>query len=513
MPAPNVLLLLSDQHAFRYLSHLTPEQGGEPVRTPTLDLLAQTSAYFQNAYCQVPVCTASRMCLLTGRDQENCSAWQNGAVLPPSVPTMPAHLAQAAGYETCLVGKMHFGGSLQFNGFRHRPYGDIAGDLWMCSHQADPIPGAPQADDPSYRGVTTIPESMLQEQVVVRESLAFLREHRHRASSQPWFLCASFSRPHAPFTAPARHVDRYWPDRVTPPRVGRSGDTVDHPLTAAFRATHGFDQTTREQILRSRAAYFACVDYLDEVLGDFLAVLEHAGFLDNTIVIYTSDHGEMCGEHGLWTKTLWHEASVRVPLMVQLPEHRQGVLAPQSVQTPVSLGDVFPTLCDLVGIEQPADLDGADLSDAIRRAMEPVDHQVIAQYLIPQVADGTQWRMVRQGRYKYVAFQNAPELLFDLDRDPDEQVNLASDSAYDEVLRALRAQVPEDLFAAAEAKREADEQLHQTYGSRVHAQTSNQLVLPDGRIVEADTALYQPVVLTERPQEAFDDWPDPLQPS
>lgn len=514
--APNVLFLLSDEHAFRYLSCLDPERGGEPVHTPTLDELAGTGAYFENAYCQMPLCTPSRMCLLTGRDQQNCGAWDNGAVLPPDVPTIPGHLAEVAGYETCLIGKMHFGGSRQFNGFRHRPYGDIAGGLWLCGHQADPLVDAVRGDAPGpapfYQtsGVTSIPESALQEQVVVRESIAFLREHQHRAPDQPWFLCASFSRPHSPFTAPARHFERYWPEGVTEPKVGTTGDTADHPLTEACRKKFGFDRMTHEETMRTRAAYFACVDYLDEILGDFLRCLDDAGFGDNTIVVYTSDHGELAGEHGLWFKTVWHEASVRVPLVVRLPEHRAGVVPARTMRTPVGLGDLFPTLCGLIGVPAPAGLDGTDLSNAIRRSAEPDRAPVLSQSLIRRYDDRTRWRMVRQGRYKYVMFAGAPDLLFDLETDPGEQTNLVARPEYADVLGTLRELAragSDDVFADAETKRRAGRELVQTYANKVEPRTGNQLLLPDGRLVEADTALYEPVVLTDNPSEAFDDWP------
>src|SRR5262245_20915960 len=100
MPHPNILFLLSDEHSFRYLSFLDPAAGGEPVRTPTLDGLAARGTFFQHAYCQMPLCTPSRICMLTGRDQERCGAWGNNAVLPPGIPTLPGWLAERSGYQT-----------------------------------------------------------------------------------------------------------------------------------------------------------------------------------------------------------------------------------------------------------------------------------------------------------------------------------------------------------------------------------------------------------------------------
>jgi choline-sulfatase len=503
---PNVLFLLSDEHSFRFFSYLSQEEGGEPAYTPTLDRLVGGGEAFDAAYCAMPLCTPSRYCLWTSREQDRCGAWGNDVVLPPDLVTLPAHLANA-GYETCLVGKMHFGGSRQFNGFRYRPYGDLLGV--DAGHQWDPIArGAQRAGMGNARklrdtGVTTIPESLLQEQVVARESIAFLREQRYRAPGQPWFLCASFSRPHFPYTAPRRHFERYWPEGATRPRIGRDGDGATHAHSVANREHWGLDTHTAEEIGRARAAYFACVAYLDEMLGDLLACLERDGLLENTIIVYTADHGEMAGEHGLRYKNTFFEASARVPLVVQLPEHRGGARAPARVRTPVSLVDVFPTLCALLDVAPPDGLDGVDLSRAIRSGNAECERgPVLCQYL-------PDWRMVRNGDHKYVAFADGSELCFDLRTDPDEQRDLVRTGDETEAVEALR-RLARDGIGFEEATRRAREErrrLLERYPIKVKGSTPNQRILPDGRVVEGDAILYQPVVLAERAADAFDDWP------
>jgi choline-sulfatase len=506
MTRPNVLFLLSDEHSFRYLSFLRREEGGEPVRTPALDRLAAGGTFFEHAYCQMPLCTPSRICLLTGRDQERCGAWGNNAVLPPGLPTLPGWLAERAGYETALVGKMHFGGSRQFNGFRLRPYGDFA--TKNAGHQPDPLgewEGGPGGMMRRIRlaGVTTIPESFLQEQIVARESLALLREHRHRAPDQPWLLCASFSRPHFPWTAPRRYFERYWPDGVTRPRAGRTADTDLHPMVVGHRRRFDTEHVTDEELMKARAAYMACVDYLDEVLGDFLATLERDGLLEDTVVVYTTDHGEMAGEHGLFYKNTWHEAASRVPFIVQTPEQRRGQEAPARLQTPVSLGDLFPTLCGLAGVEPPAGLDGVDLSGAIRSGATACERPPVICQSVPG------WRMLRDGRFKYVAFREGPEVLIDLQDDPDEQRNLAPDPAHAATLARLRARAMAgfdfDLLAERQEREQAE--MRRQFPMRIEGRTPNQLLMPDGRLIEGDAALYLPSVVAARPWEVFDDWP------
>ena len=132
MLRPNILFLLSDEHSYRFMGHVPEDRGGEPVDTPAFDRLASHSTVFTDAYCQMPLCTPSRLCLLTGREVRRAGAWNNASVLRPELSTLPGTLRDA-GYETCLVGKMHLGGTQQFVGFNHRPYGDLTG---KAGHQA-----------------------------------------------------------------------------------------------------------------------------------------------------------------------------------------------------------------------------------------------------------------------------------------------------------------------------------------------------------------------------------------
>ena len=509
---PNVLFLLSDEHSYRYFSYLDPGGEGEPVHTPALDAIATRSANFRQTYCQMPLCTPSRMCMLTGRDQRRAGAWENGSLLTPDIPTLPGAFA-GAGYETCLTGKMHFGGDRQFCGFQHRPYGDLTG---LAGHQDEPVLGRTEHGSMRGRtltaGPTITPESRLQEQIVVRESMAWLRDRQHVASEQPWFLCASFSRPHFPLHAPRRHFERYWPEGVTRPKMG-PGDTHEHPMTRGMRAGFRSDEIGDEEMLKARAAYFGCVDYLDEIIGDFIAMLDRDGLLDNTVVVYTTDHGELAGEHGLWWKNSWHEGCARVPWFVQTPEHRRGDVAPSDVETPVSLADLFPTLCGLTGVEAPDGMDGIDLSEAVRAGAEPDRGPVMCDVLIPRWGEGTQFRMVRDGSWKYVAFRAAPPILIDLANDPHEQHNLvgapeASEDAH-AAERRLAAVVAESLdFDAAEEERLRDKDELEAHRLAIPLGRRNAYMLSDGRVIDEDGGLHDAKLLTDDPASAFADFPN-----
>ena len=514
MSRPNVLFLLSDEHSFRHLSLRDPEAEGEPVSTENFDQLAQNGVFFDQAYCQMPLCTPSRMCMLTGREVRGCGAWTNESVMREEVDTFADDLAES-GYETCLMGKGHFGEKRQFNGFRHRPYGDLTG---KTGHQWEPLKPEGGAESGMRKrtataGETTIPESVMQEQVLIRESLSFLRELRHESPDRPWLLTASFSRPHFPLNAPPRHFKRYWPGGVTEPKIGRVGDSAHHPLTEGMVEGFKTEEIGEKEEMRARAAYFANVDYLDEMIGDFLALLEREGFLDNTIIIYTSDHGELAGEHGLWWKHGWHEAATRVPLIVQTPQHREGEIAPDRIGTPVSLADIYPTLLDLVGVEGEKgaeELSGRSLASAIQESETITDKPIYCDNLVPRWGEGTEFRLIREGKYKYVGFRDAPELLFDLEEDPLELNNLASstDNAIRERLEYFRTLLEEKMdFQAAEKERLRDERMKERLSLEIPAGDGNAFLMPDGRLINADENLYSPNVLTHNPEEAFEDWP------
>lgn len=501
---PNVLLLLSDEHSFRFMGHVPQDEGGEPVHTPNFDRLATTSTRFTDTYCQVPLCTPSRMSLLTGLESRSSGAWWNDSVLRPEIPTIPSLLA-GKGYETCLVGKMHLGGRNQFAGFHRRPYGDMTGET---GHQWEPLDSSELGPyemriRTAGAGVTEIPESQLQENLVAEEGLAFVREQAHARPDEPWFLCLSFSRPHFPLTAPKRHFDRYWPDGATEPWVGAAGDAYDHPMSRAMRAGFQVDEISDQERMRARAGYFACVSHLDEVVGDLLGRMEREGHLDDTVIVYTSDHGEMAGEHGVWWKQGWYEACTRVPFLVSLPEHRSGRLASREVRTPVALTDLLPTICGLARVGPDTPLDGHDLSEVVRGDAEPPDRPVVSDNLAKRWGEGTEFRMARWGDYKYVRFRAAPDLLFDLADDPQESRNLVtSDDPFDrDALQRLSAFVDATMdFDEAERERtERDGGLAEDYRLDVDAKetTGNQYLLASGRLVNAEDMLYRPTVVLD----------------
>lgn len=508
MNKPDILFLLSDEHSFRFMGHVSPEEGGEPVVTPALDRLAEQGVRFTDTYCQMPLCTPSRLCLLTGLEVRKCGAWWNDVVLRPELPTLPEVLS-GAGYETCLVGKMHLGGTNQFAGFKHRPYGDLTGNT---GHQWEPLDSkeiGPYAMRfrTADAGITEIPESQIQEHLVAEEGLAFAREQQHRDPETPWFLCLSFSRPHFPLTAPRRHFERYWPGGVTPPKIGPTGDAYDHPLSVGMRKGFRVDEISHKEMMKARAGYFACVSYLDEIIGDLLARMEHSGLLDNTVIIYTSDHGELAGEHGVWWKQGWYEGCCRVPLLISLPGQRKGNIPPRVLRTPVALVDLFPTVCSLASATCPKGLDGVDLSGSIYGEAISQDRPIFCDNLMPRWGKGTEFRMIRWGRYKYVRFRDAPPLMFDLENDPGEQVNLCGNPVGStrealETLEQIAAQTMD--FDQAERERlNRDGRLAEKYVLEAPESTGNLYLMHSGKLVNAEDMLYNPTLILENAEKTL----------
>jgi choline-sulfatase len=483
MTSPNLLVVMTDEHHARVAGY-----AGDPiVRTECLDGLANNSLVFEHATCAGPVCTPSRMSMLTGREPHRCAGWSNHWVIFPEHLTWPGHFAEH-GYRTCLVGKMHFGGRDQMQGFQHRPYGDLRHGL---GHQPDPLSMFPGYAHTASAGVSEVPTSMLQDVVVSREAREFILEHADTAPDQPWFVCASYSRPHAPLTTPGRYQRKYL--GKVPPAASTTADGLIEEF-----ATNRVHDVSPEQSLRAREAYYACVEFVDDCISELLESLAEAGLLDNTIVMYTSDHGEMLGLHSVWGKQLYHESSVGVPLLISGPGLDRG----RRIDDPISLIDLFPTSCGLAGIPVPDRLDGVDLSARLRgEPNAPVREFTasaayrygirISHNATSESAPHEAWRCVQDAEWKYVEVEHGAHMLFNFATDSCETTNLIDDPAHAE--RVVRmATWLHDGFSWSEVHTQlaVDRERLPQYLSGLQPSTPNQYMLPDGRTFDAERSLY-----------------------
>jgi len=420
---PNILILLPDEQSV----HALGCYGNRVVQTPAIDRLAAEGVTLDAAYTNCPLCVPSRMSLLTGLHPHKIDAWDNRSVLEPGANTFARHLS-AAGYLTCLIGKMHFAGEEQRHGFDLRPYGDLCG--W--SHQPDP-PETARGLSRIAAGPADIPEEKMQEVIVNREAIAFLRAHAAGDRSQPFLLVLGYNRPHFPLRAPARFWERYWPHGYDLPQVPADNLERLHPWIRAVRHRSDGDGFTEEQTARGRAGYYACVSFVDEKVGEVLGALDDLALAGDTVVIYTSDHGETMGEHDLWGKRTFYEGSARVPFIVRWLGH----LTPGTrAAAPTELVDLYPTLCDLAGVPAPEGLDGDSLL--------PVVSGHAQRWRDVAVCDYAQWlpapaRMVRRGDWKLNYYTGAGFELFNLHEDPGELENRADDPGAQHVLRDMAA--------------------------------------------------------------------------
>jgi choline-sulfatase len=435
---------MSDEHAPQFSS----VYGHPIVRTPNMERLAAEGTVFDAAYCASPICVPSRASFLTARLPSRTEVWDNGTPLASDLPTL-AHALRHQGYETVLIGKMHFIGTDQLHGFEKRLVDDsrVCG-TWIESTDWD-HPDLPRAKA-RLRATNAGPghtAHIEQDEAVLEAALGFLDAiDATDEERRPLFLCISFNAPHFPLRAPA-HFDSYWPENVDAPEIAPNELEGQHPFHQRLRRYFDLENLSGEETLRARAALYALTTWLDDCLGAVIDRID-AVFAAATVpplVGYVSDHGDMAGEHGLWWKCCFFEESVRVPLILRWPGH---VGAGHRIATPVSLMDLAVTLADIAGAGTD-DTARIYLDDADGRTLLPLlkdathaDRAVIAEYLAH--AAGRPIRMIRRGRWKYVYYHGETDELYDLTADPKEKANLADDPDHADVVAALRKEVLED---------------------------------------------------------------------
>jgi arylsulfatase A-like enzyme len=473
----NILLLCTDQQRFDALG----AAGNDEIDTPHLDRLARQGVVFDNCYVQSPVCGPSRASLMTGQYVHSHGLWANGVGLDPVRPLVSKVLANS-GYDCGLVGKFHIGGACE--GGRSEPRLDDGFRVFRWAH--DPYPGSSQNEYHRWlravhpglyeqarapgSGVDfdAMPTEAHYSRWIAEETIAFLRTDRD--ASKPFFFIANFFDPHHGFGAPKEYVDRYRAGELRSP-VTRPDELHDKPSvqTQASRESYaghlpGFTDYTAEQIQEIRANYYAMVSLVDDEVGRILAALDEAGLADDTLVVFTSDHGEMLGDHQLMLKgPMMYEPAVRVPLILRWP----GVAAPGARRSElVQWIDLTATLTDAAGLPSPAPFQGSSLRAlAADPAAAPIRDFALCEYRNSghPYADPVHTTMLRHGRHKIVVWHGRPANgrvregeLYDLAADPDELNNLWADPASAPVRAELTALLVDVLVSTEDRSRPRD---------------------------------------------------------
>lgn len=431
MRKPNILFLMSDEHR----ADVTGYEGNTVIRTPVLDELANSGVIFTSAYTPSPICIPGRQAMMSGKFPRHCGCERFGEDLPPQSMTFSRRLAQI-GYETVVSGKLHHTGLDQMQGWTRRLFGDmhVSPKFLDEDTRSNRPPSPPDRKWSDAKEITRagIGRGKYQafDELSVQAAEQFISDYfvdayYDRAENQPLLLKVSLLQPHYPYLTSEEKFN-YYLNRVVPYEEGK---TFNHPFLSKKKVKPGVDVTFRD-LRRATAAYYGMIETIDELFGRVLRALEQVGqHLDDWVIIYTSDHGEMLGEHGIWEKQKFFEASARVPLIIRYPKRFTGG---QVVTRNVNLCDLFATLCDLCGVSAPDDLDSRSVVPLMEGDAVGWDDESVSQY-------GATNLMIKQGQLKYQYYgDNIPEVLFDLERDPAESINFAGEARYEGRMRHFR---------------------------------------------------------------------------
>lgn len=477
MTQPNILFICTDQHRFDAMG----AYGNDEIETPNLDRLAADGTLFENCYVPNPVCAPTRASFMTGQYARAHGLWANGVSLPEHQPMVTKTLAEA-GYDCGLVGKLHlnacFGGRKELrrdDGIRvfrwaHDPaHGSPDNRYHQWLNQRWPeVYAATDSDSPA--SFATVPTDAHYSRWVSEETIDFLRDGRDR--NKPFCFIANFFDPHHPFGAPKEYLDRYDPDLLSKP-VTKAGELAEKPAihsVATQRSDAGYErgyqEYSAEELQEAKAAYYAMVTLLDDEVGRILTALDDAGLADNTLVIFSSDHGEMLGDHQLMLKgPMLYECAVRVPLLIRWP----GVIpAGQRRSEFVSWVDLAPTIHDAAGLTADRRHQGRSLLALSRgddaetwRDWALTEYRNSGHSYEPAVHA----TMLRHDQWKLIVHHGAPATtrdrtgeLYHLGTDPGELHNLWDDPTVADAKTALHEMLLDVLVATEprHGKREAE---------------------------------------------------------
>ena len=440
---PNILLVMADQ----LVPFLTGAYGHPVVRTPALDRFAAEGIRFDAAYTPYPLCSPARASLVTGRYASRLGCYDNASILPADQPTV-AHYLTSAGYDTALSGKMHFVGPDQLHGFRRRlttdvfpatmdwvPTMDEEGRFVRGGHARSYV-----VPEVGVRPWTTF---LSYDEETHFRALEYVRERGRLRPEEPFFLVVSYHHPHDPFHPTQELWDLYEDAEIGLPEQHDAEVSAMDAWANEAHETDSVDLADPESLRALRRAYYALVSYVDRKVGELLATLEQTGQGDDTVILFTSDHGDMLGERRMVQKRCFYEWSVRVPLLLRFADRRR---AGERVTDPVSLLDLAPTLLDLAGVNERLPLDGRSLLDP------GPDRAVLSEYHVEKVR--APCFMARRGRWKLIHVHGHGSQLFDLETDPGEWENLAGRGlpVEDELRALILAEFDPDAIAAAGAE-------------------------------------------------------------
>jgi choline-sulfatase len=427
---PNILFLMSDEHR----PDVAGWAGNSVILTPIMDMLAKDGVVFTNAYTPSPICIPARQCIMSGQLPRTSKCEKFGQDLAPGSMTFARQFA-LEGYETVVSGKLHHLGTDQMQGWTSRISGDIQVNPYYIGGKA--MAHRKNFAEVKWSDAKEITRAgvgkglcVSHDEYAVQGAKQYIEDffcnpYYDRDQTQPLLLKVSLLQPHYPYFTSEEKFN-YYLNRVD---LYLDEEVFNHPFLSQHQVKAGSDVTERD-LRRATAAYYGMVETIDSMYGEVLDALTNAGQnLDDWIIVYTSDHGEMLGQHGIWEKQKFFEASARVPLIIRYPRkfHNGGV-----IEANVNLCDLFATLCDLSETPVPDGLDSRSLVPLMANNGEPWNNETISQFM------GTNL-MIKRDHLKYQYYgETMPEVLFDLSRNPEESLNFIDEPEYAEQVEQFR---------------------------------------------------------------------------
>jgi arylsulfatase len=434
---PNLLLITVDQMRFDCLSI----QNHPVVETPNLDALTNSGVLFNNAYSATPVCIPARAAIMTGMGQRSHGRVGYADGIPWTYEHMLAGELAKGDYHTQCVGKMHvyptrnlcgFHNIVLHDGYLHHnrkaatSYGehfDQCDDYlqWLkrtAGPDADLTDHGLDCNASTVARAWHLDEGLHPTNWTVSESIDFLRR---RDPGKPFFLWTSFVRPHSPLDPPAAYFDLYKDVEMPDSPVG---DWVDEAAAekGRFNPTTVVGKLPKRRLNRAKAGYYALITHLDDQIGRLLNALQEYNVLDNTLILFTSDHGELMGDHHLFRKGLPYEGSAKIPFIVCDPGGKLGLRAGSHVDEPIELRDIMPTLLEAAGAPIPKTVEGKSLLPLCKGEETEWRSYVHGEMVLGELSN----QYVTDGKVKYIWYsQTGKEQFFDLRQDPQELTNLA----------------------------------------------------------------------------------------
>lgn len=440
MSQPNIVLIMADQ----FRGDCLGIAGHPDVQTPHLDTLAAKGMRFDNAYSACPSCIAARAALMTGRAQQNHGRVGYKDKVPWNYTDTLASLLSKAGYYTQCVGKMHVHPLRNLLGFHNIDLHD--GNLGAYRDPEMPYRQSQFAADDYFhwykqeRGVDAdvsdtglncnawVARPWMDDEKyhptnwVTSRSIDFLRR---RDPNKPFFLMASYVRPHPPLDAPAHYFDLYMQRELTPPRIG---DWADPQRLEDFGRIHDSITGPIDPALQRmmQVGYYACITHLDHQIGRLLHAMSAERLMDNTVFIFTSDHGEELGDHHQFRKTLPTQGSCHVPLIISGEPLGLSQPSNRSSHAVVELRDILPTCLELAGQPLSAPIDGQSLMPIVQGQKSAIREHLHGEHSMGALSN--HWIVTETEKYAWFS-QQGRELYFRRDEDPGEMVNRAEDGA------------------------------------------------------------------------------------